>query len=253
MTTKWRSRRSPPSWSPARETVVKLGPQATLAIWESGRCQDPLERAVTLLAGATGSSREDAAHVDVGTRDVQLARLLASLTGDLVWACAPCGCGEMLDVAVDVAAVAALPVHPPGTVLTAGTGPQPMTVRLPTTGDLQALVGLDPQRARRLLLARCVHPLNADLPAEIDALVDAALESASPAGAVEVLVRCAGCDVERETALDVPALLWAEVEARALALLEEVHVLAVAYGWTEPEVLALPAQRRATYLQLATT
>ncbi len=189
----------------------------------------------------------------MGTRDVQLARLLTSLTGGLVWACAPCGCGEMLDVAVDVAAVAALPVHPPSTMLPVGTGPQAMTVRLPTTADLQALAGLDPHRARRLLLARCVHPLNDDLPDDVDAAVDAALESASPAGAVEVLVRCPGCDAERETALDVPALLWAEVEARALALLEEVHVLAVAYGWTEAEVLALTAQRRATYLQLATT
>jgi hypothetical protein len=231
--------------------VAELGPQTILTTWELGRRQDPLERAVTLLASTTGTSREDAAGHDVGTRDVQLARAITALRGGSVPACAACACGEVLDVAVDVAAVASWPVQAPGAVFEAG--PDACDFRLPNTRDLQALDGLDVGEARERLVARCTadaeHPLS---PGLIDA-VDAAMEGASPAGAVQVLLRCPACDTEWEAALDLPALLWAEVEARALGLLREVHALAVAYGWTEAEVLALPAQRRATYLQLATS
>jgi hypothetical protein len=41
------------------------------------------------------------------------------------------------------------------------------------------------------------------------------------------------------------------MDARARALLAEVHSLARAYGWTEPEILALSPQRRAAYLEMA--
>lgn len=230
--------------------MAELGPETILTTWELGRRQDPLERAVTLLAAVTGSSNEDAARYDVGTRDVQLARVITALTGGSVLACLPCECGEVLDVAVDVAVVAAWPVQPPGTVLHAG--PDAVAFRLPTTEDLQALAGLDEREAWHRLVTRCVGLGEQNPSPEVVGEVEAAMEGASPAGAVEVLLCCPGCDTEWTAALDLPALLWAEVETRALELLREVHVLAVAYGWTEAEVLALPAQRRATYLQLAT-
>jgi hypothetical protein len=51
-------------------------------------------------------------------------------------------------------------------------------------------------------------------------------------------------------ALALPALVWAELQARATALLADVHVLASAYGWTEPQVLSLSPERRAAYLEL---
>ena len=50
--------------------------------------------------------------------------------------------------------------------------------------------------------------------------------------------------------LDAGAVLWDEIDARARALLGEVHLLAAAYGWTEREILALGAERRASYLSM---
>ena len=46
------------------------------------------------------------------------------------------------------------------------------------------------------------------------------------------------------------AFLWAEIHAWAQQLLRDVHTLAIAYGWSETEVLALPAARRRAYLDL---
>lgn len=50
--------------------------------------------------------------------------------------------------------------------------------------------------------------------------------------------------------LDTAALLWDEISIRAGALLQEVHRLASSYGWSEEQILALSATRRAHYLAL---
>jgi hypothetical protein len=44
-------------------------------------------------------------------------------------------------------------------------------------------------------------------------------------------------------------LLWEEIASRAQRLMDDVHVLAQGYGWTEPEVLALSDARRTAYLE----
>jgi hypothetical protein len=50
--------------------------------------------------------------------------------------------------------------------------------------------------------------------------------------------------------LNVASLLWDDIEAHAHKLVGEVDALARAYGWTEPEILVLSPQRRATYLAM---
>jgi hypothetical protein len=42
--------------------------------------------------------------------------------------------------------------------------------------------------------------------------------------------------------------LWQDVAQAAQHLLDEVHALATAYGWREPEILALSAARRSYYI-----
>ena len=230
-----------------------LEPREILALWEAGSAQDPARRAATLLAAARGGSPAEAAEFDVGTRDVLLAALLGSASGGQVPACADCpGCGAVLDVPVDVAAVAALPVHEPGERLSVLVGGAEVPYRLPTTADLIALSGCPPDRARPAVLAACLglDPGRTPDP-EMGTAVEAAMEQAAPAGAIDMLVRCPDCRVDFSLPLDVPALLWAEVETQASALLRDVHMLAASYGWSEADVLDLSPRRRAIYLALA--
>jgi hypothetical protein len=216
---------------------------------ERGRGRSPAECAATLLDAVPDAGVD----LDVGSRDVLLARLLQSAAGPLVWARAACPtCGASLDLPVDVAAVAALPVHPPGEELLVEVDGRAVGFRLPTTDDLLALRGMPPDRARDLLLRRCLAIGHDPGPVSgpVAAAVDAAMEAAAPAGAIDMLVACPECATTTAVALDVSLLLWAEVEARAVVLVAEVHALAAAYGWTEPDVLALSPRRRAAYLEL---
>lgn len=236
-----------------------LGPVALLATWERGIRDAASDRALTLLAAAAGCTPEEAAGWDVGSRDAVLATLLTDIAGATAWGCTACtGCGEQLDVPVDLMSMALSTVHRPGELLETETPGGLVSFRLPTTEDLRAVSDADPVQARHRLLARCTRweagPIPDEagpIPDDVAEAVDAAMEASSPTGAVELAVGCPHCGATTRAALDVALLLWAEVEARAVALLHDVHALAAAYGWTEPDVLALSPTRRAAYLEMA--
>ncbi len=226
-------------------------PPTLISVWERGSGEPPLGRALTLTAAGTGRTADEAAGLDVGSRDVRLAALLVQLAGSQVWASVDCGgCRNPLDVPVDIGAIAELPTYDRGAVFETPLDDSTVSFRLPTTLDLVALGGSSPPQARQLLLTRCVDWPDGALPEQVAGAVEAAMERAAPAGAVVLAVRCGQCAALTTAALDVPALLWAEVEVRAVRLLRDVHALARDYGWTEAEVLALSPRRRAAYLEL---
>jgi hypothetical protein len=61
---------------------------------------------------------------------------------------------------------------------------------------------------------------------------------------------CPACGHGWQVIFDIESFLWAKVSALAKRLLHEVHGLASAYGWTERDILALPAVRRQFYLEM---
>lgn len=61
---------------------------------------------------------------------------------------------------------------------------------------------------------------------------------------------CPACAAPCPTLFDAVSYFWEEIEAEARRLLREIHTLARAYGWTESEILDVPAVRRYYYLAL---
>ena len=80
--------------------------------------------------------------------------------------------------------------------------------------------------------------------AEADAQLAAADTGADP----QLALHCPACGLAWSERLDIASWLWNEVDLRAQRLLDEVHCLASAYGWSEPQILALSAPRRRAYL-----
>ncbi|MFE2678310.1 hypothetical protein [Streptomyces hygroscopicus] len=118
-------------------------------------------------------------------------------------------------------------------------------------------------RARRALLARCVvsvhrsgQPVPADrlpaaeLPEPVQRRLAEAAERADPAADVTLNVACPACGAATRAELDIASYLWAELDHWARDLLLDVHLLATAYGWSEPQILALSPLRRRYYLEL---
>lgn len=128
--------------------------------------------------------------------------------------------------------------------------------RLPGVADLAvAARSGDP---RTVLLARClvaaVHDgtavTAAELPAAVQRRIAEAVEAADPGADLTLNVACPECGQATRAELDIASYLWTELDAWARDVLLDVHLLATAYGWSEPEILALSPTRRRYYLEL---
>lgn len=210
----------------------------------------PVARALALLSQATGLREQDVARWSVGRRDAHLLRLRAQLLGPSLQALAPCpACGELAEAAFPFDAVLSGPPEPqaPGPLEVGGVK---VRVRLPTSEDQLALSACgDPDTARRELLRRCVEGPSSFEPAVAEAVAEA-MAQADPDADIQLALACPACGHPWTQILDVPAFVVSEIRALAQRLLEEVHLLASAYGWAERDILAMSPWRRQAYLAM---
>ena len=89
-----------------------------------------------------------------------------------------------------------------------------------------------------------------ELPDEIIETISAAMLEADPTAEIILHLTCPACAHEWDLLFDIADFFWSEISAQAQRLLREIDALARAYGWTEREILNLPAQRRQTYLEM---
>jgi hypothetical protein len=228
--------------------VHELSASEMLDVWERGRGRSLAERAVQLLAAGGHAASPD--ELPVGERDARLAELRELTFGPFLEAVVSCpSCGELVEAGF---ALADLRVgadrSEPGALELEVDGSR-VRYRLPTAADLMAVADApDLEGGRALLLQRCL--LGGEPGPGVGDAVSAALAEADPGAWIELALGCPGCGEEWSAPFDIVSFLWAEVEARARELLEEVHALASAYGWPEGEVLALSPERREAYLEL---
>jgi hypothetical protein len=231
----------------------RLEPHALLALWERGMSRHPLDRSALLCAYARPEVPVQAiADLPLGEVTAGVLRLRAEWFSDPIRGHVDCAsCGVRLQLSVSVfALLPPLDARLPESVEAAGG-----LYRLPTLRDLAAVASEhDVSDAARRLLARCnldVARTNAVALSETKvAEVEHALEEADPYADLVFDVHCEECGRAGSVQLDAVALLWDEIDAHARELLGAIHRLAQAYGWTESEILALNADRRASYLAM---
>ena len=107
--------------------------------------------------------------------------------------------------------------------------------------DMHVLVGID--RDGNAVDGRSIPD---DVVNELSARVSAL----DPLADVQLDATCDRCGNEWEAPFDIVPFVWSEIEGAARGLLVDVHDLAVAYGWSEHEVLSLTPERRQAYLEL---
>jgi predicted RNA-binding Zn-ribbon protein involved in translation (DUF1610 family) len=225
-----------------------------LDVWEAGRQQHELDRALTLLAAALpGRSREELADLTLGERDARLLQLRTLVLGSTATGFAECPqCGERVEFPIDTAALAQPKelATAPHQIEVDGTR---VRFRLPTSRDLaEVLAAPDASHGLRRLIERCVieNSSTDELPNEtVEALSRAMLE-ADPQAEIIVAFSCPGCGRRWETLFDIAHFFWKEITAQARRLLREIDALARVYGWSEREILGLSARRRQSYLEV---
>jgi hypothetical protein len=234
---------------------------ALLEVWELGAAEPPFRRSMRLLRAACPEIELEALlTLDVGRRDELLLRLRRQLFGPRLVClveCPVCGDRLELDVEIDMLLTAAQPDG--GAVLSFHVEDIEINFRQPTTLDLDALITMEERSdGRRFLLRRCIveaHRENASVsfeelpPSALDGLEE---EMAGRAALADIYLdtHCLVCGHRWEAAFDVGSFLWSELDVWARRLLNEVHLLASAYGWGEADILRLSPVRRRSYLQM---
>ncbi|WP_367434048.1 T4 family baseplate hub assembly chaperone [Streptomyces celluloflavus] len=250
--------------------MTVTGPTELLATWEAGLARQGSGRALLLHRAARPGADTDALlSVPLGERAADLFALRRALFGDRMQVtldCADAECGAAMEFDLDAGELGAVrPVVPEGG-LRVTEGEWVVEFRLPGAADLTAVATeatavTDATDARRLLAARCVVSAvrggRVATAAEVRRLPDPVLkrfaeaaEAADPGAELTLAIACPECGAATSAELDIAAYLWTELDAWAREVLLDVHLLASAYGWSEPEILALSPQRRRYYLEL---
>lgn len=217
-------------------------------------------RACALLDRVWQAEPGWAASLPLGQRDGQLLELQHALFGPQLELLAACPrCGERLELALQVPELM-LPAQNPGSAeaLTLELDGRCFRCRLPDSRDLWAAAQqADEGQARALLMARCLQASEqgqAEGAASVALSQDAvqrlseALSAADPQAHTELALQCPACEHGWSEGFDIASHLLSALASWSERCLDQVHLLARAYGWSEAQVLALSPSRRARYL-----
>jgi len=235
-----------------------LSASQLVEVWERGANQHPVDRALTLLSACCDETRAELAELSIGRRDARLLEVYELTFGPALEAFAQCPqCGAQFEYCLSTRELA-LPVPETEQPIIVKTEETCLRLRLLNSLDLRIASeapGVD--RAFRLLLDRCVMerddqpgmPLE-DLPESTLEQIASCLAKADPMAEMLIDLTCSECRHSWQVLLDIEGFLWAKVSVLARQLLQQVHALACAYGWSESEIMALSSVRRQAYLEM---
>jgi len=237
-----------------------LSAQELLDVWERGLARAPAQRALELLAAACPETPPDSlAALTIGQRDAKLLTLREWAFGARMTGVAVCpACGRRLELPFNAAEMRSGSQAPESEVSVSAAG-YDVRFRPPNGEDAIAAAGLaDIGGGRRLILQRCLlsahyngEPVDGDrLPPEVVETVAQRMSEADPLADIQVVVACPYCRHGWRAVFDVVSFFWTEIEAWAWRMLSDVHTLAAAYGWREPDILTLSPVRRQFYLEM---
>ena len=259
-----------------------VGAEAEASAWRALARPDDLEvdlgaaqgtRRASIVTRVLATCREDAAAGATGIEDrereawgLTLAGRIGGLAAILVLTqesaqlpllleCPTCG--EPLELGLPLDAVLALARRAesePVVELALGDG-IPRRMRRPTGADQRRWHDRQydcMDDAERALLGSLLEtPAGVPEPnADTVLRIEEAMEEQDPLTCFRVSSRCISCETATQYELDLEALLLDRLERRQRMLLREVHRLATHYGWTETDVLSLPAWHRRAYLSM---
>ena len=237
-----------------------LSPAQILDIWEQGHDQHPLDRALTMLAPIEPQmTRYELAELSIGMRDTRLLLIYGQTFGNSIDALACCpNCSEELEFSIQLKDLFSEPDSNKDQSYKFSVDKCQIEFRLPDSRDLAAIVDCENESAgRQVLIERCLLKGTNDgsqvyvtsLPEVISALSDK-ISAYDPQADVLLDLYCPLCSHSWQTIFDIVSFLWEEISVRARCLIYEIHTLAVAYGWSEQEILSLSPVRRRKYMEM---
>lgn len=249
------------TWNQAKNMRPLLAPDI-LRVWEEGQAEYLVDKALTLLhASFPDTTRHKLAELSIGQRDSYLLKLRETTFGSKLNCFAECpACKEQLEFVVDTADIF-LPSESGEKMHEFEIDEVLVQYRMPNSLDLAAVAQCrDVDTASDLLLQRCiVHVIHNDdmidgkeLPPLVRSKLVEHMAEQDPQADIMLDLHCPACDHTWKTVFDIVSYFWTEIDSEAIRLLYDVHMLALAYGWRESDILSMSNIRRQFYLGMVT-
>jgi hypothetical protein len=223
--------------------------QTVLDLWDRAEREHPIDRDVSVLEAFTAESRNSLSELPLHRRDALLIQSRIAAFGATLNGVASCpGCSCRIDVLLRLPDGSAAPAEDGGFVEVEGSRAR---FRVPNSRDLAEAARADnAEVAAKTLLARC--QLSGPHNESVARAIDEGIARFCEASTIEVRMTCPECHHEFVLPVDIGQFLWQEIVSYARGALTEVDALALRYGWSEAEVLALSERRRKRYLEYCT-
>lgn len=202
--------------------------------------------------GGKSVTRERVDALSVPDRRFLMIQLARRFGASFAWWTCTCEkCGTLFEFPLDLGELPATPASDLYPATEVQTTHALVRIRVPTGADqLQVAAAADEASASRLLARLCIAPCDEaaidDLSADDLALIDQELEDLGPALPWGVEAPCPEC--ETRNAIPIDAVAW--IAGVADGPTAAVHEIALAYGWSERDILALNRAQRLKYLAL---
>ncbi len=240
--------------------MLDLSAQRVLNIWEQGALLDAEAKTQSLLSLiAPELSMKALADLVLGERNKNLLELRQQLFGSKLQAYVECGeCGQALDLEFLIedfgfSSIAHIPE-----IQRIENGNINAKIRLPNGHDLEALESVKSVNdGRNLLFSRCVLELYRDdnlvvlqdLSEDELSQLELLISELDPRMEILFDLSCPQCSHSWQSPLDIGSFLWREFDVYARELLENIHLLASTYGWSETDILTMSNVRRKYYIE----
>ncbi len=222
-----------------------------IGLWNRSSEASAHRRLERLLAAAEPPAMLDSDTL--GARNRRLLELHASLSDSPLDARLRCaGCRTDNEFRVPAEAILACPAPDPAMRVRIGTGRARLTFRLPLMSDIHAVSGAPAGEALARIVERCrigPGPGEAVGAAALERLAER-FEALDPAARIVVDLRCAECEAALRASVDIAEFVAAAIDLDVDGLFRQIDAIARAYGWSERAILALPADRRGTYVAM---
>jgi hypothetical protein len=237
----------------------------------------PLERNTRLLERCVLGLRheQDVSQLSLGDRETLLLHARRLTFGGQIDCVLPCPeCRERMDFRLQIERLllhrdAGAPARYFEEIVEAGGKRFRVRFRVPCGADLED--GLRPPQRKpteavEVVLARCVEwvrlegelsngsalaaiPIE-ELPAGLPSKISERMAELDPQAETTLQLACPACQHSFTTCFDIGDYFFRELRAREHCRYQEVHQLALAYHWSETEILSMSPRKRRMYLDL---
>jgi hypothetical protein len=134
--------------------------------------------------------------------------------------------------------------------------------RIPRVSDLEAALengASKPEDAACRVLRRCIAWVRresdglvpaSEWSAELEEQISVRMAELDPQAEINLHLECPACEHAFSSTFDTADYFFRELESREKDLLHDVHRLALAYHWSETDILRLTLRKRKLYLEL---